>query len=104
MISKIYLTLLILIPSISFAKLSVVTTTTDIMWLVQKIGGTKVEVESLLNGNEDPHYIDAMPHFVGKVANADVFCLVGMDLEVGWAPKILARSGNKDVNHYSKVH
>ena len=38
-----------------------------------------------------------MPHFISKVANADMFCLVGLDLEVGWAPKVLSRSGNSKV-------
>ena len=89
--------LLLLISSISYAKINVITTTTDLQWLTKQIGGEKVKVESLLNGTEDPHYLDAMPHFISKVANADMFCLVGLDLEVGWAPKILSRSGNKKV-------
>ena len=38
-----------------------------------------------------------MPHWISKVSKADIFCYVGMDLEVGWAPKILARSGNSNV-------
>jgi len=78
-------------------KLRVVTTTTDLQWITKKIGGDKVSVYSLLNGTEDPHFIDAMPHFIGKVATADMFCLVGLDLELGWAPKVLKRSGNKQV-------
>ena len=89
--------ILILISSISHAKVNVITTTTDLQWLTKQIGGDKVKVESLLNGTEDPHYLDAMPHFISKVANADMFCLIGLDLEVGWAPKILSRSGNKKV-------
>ena len=89
--------LFLLFPSFALAKLNVVTSTTDIKWLVEKIGGDRVVVESLLTGFEDPHYIDAMPHFVGKAARADVFCLVGLDLEIGWVPKVLSRSGNKAV-------
>jgi zinc/manganese transport system substrate-binding protein len=79
-----------------------VTTTTDLQWLVQKIGGSRVKVESLLNGTEDPHFIDAMPHFVSKVAAADIFCLVGLELETGWAPGVLTRSGNKKVQKGGK--
>ncbi|MFG1494958.1 metal ABC transporter substrate-binding protein [Halobacteriovorax sp. GFR7] len=92
------ITIIFLIFSFNtMAKLKVLTTTTDIAWLAQKIGGEKVEVESLLNGTEDPHFMDAMPHFIAKAANADIFCMVGLDLEVGWAPKILTRSGNKNI-------
>ncbi len=97
MIFKILLVIFFQVPFFAYAKLNVITTTTDLKWLVKEIGGNKVEAQSLLNGTEDPHFIDAMPHFIGKVANADIFCLVGLDLEVGWAPKILVKSGNKQV-------
>ncbi len=86
----------------SFSQIRVVTTTTDLKWMVEKIGGNKVKVESLLNGKEDPHFIDAMPHFVSKVANAQMFCLVGLELEIGWAPRILQRSGNDNVQNGGK--
>jgi len=103
MIFKTFLcSIFILVSSIAHAKINVITTTTDLKWLCEKIGGDKVKVESLLNGTEDPHFIDAMPHFIGKVANANMFCLIGLDLEVGWAPKILSRSGNKEVQQGGK--
>ena len=97
MIFRYFVCFLLLFPSFGMAKLKVVTSTTDIKWLVKKIGGKKVEVESLLSGFEDPHYVEAMPHFVGKAARADVFCLVGLSLEVGWVPRVLSRSGNKKI-------
>ena len=87
----------LLFPGLAVAKLKALSSTTDIKWLVEKIGGDKVEVESLLSGFEDPHYVEAMPHFVGKAARADVFCLVGLSLEIGWVPKVLSRSGNKKI-------
>ncbi|MGB0452994.1 MAG: metal ABC transporter substrate-binding protein [Bacteriovoracaceae bacterium] len=100
--SKILTLILLFLPFLSYAKINVITTTTDLEWLVKQIGGEKVEVESLLNGTEDPHYLDAMPHFIGKVANADMFCLVGLDLEIGWVPKILTKSGNQKVQSGGK--
>ena len=82
MIFKITLTSLLLIFStLSIAKINVVTTTTDLKWLTEQIGRDKVMVESLLSGTEDPHYIDAMPHFIAKVAKADMFCLVGRQVK-----------------------
>lgn len=100
MISKI----LLLITSFSFLghaayaeKLYVVTSTPDVAWIVNKIGGDKVKTESLLDGSEDPHFVDAMPHFIAKVARADVVCSVGLELEIGWMPKVLTKSGNADV-------
>ncbi len=98
------LTYLILLPTLAFSKVNVITTTTDLEWAVKRIGGDLVKVESLLNGKEDPHYVDATPTFISKVANADIFCFIGMDLEVGWAPKVLSRSGNRKVQEGGKGH
>ena len=80
-----------------FAKLNVLTTTTDISWLVKAIGGERVKVTSLLSGTEDPHYVDAMPHWISKTSRADIVCLVGLELEIAWLPKVLQRSGNKKI-------
>lgn len=98
MIFKKYILLaLLFIHSTAFAQIKVVTSTTDLKWLVEQIGGKNVKVTSLLNGSEDPHFIDAMPHFVSRVAKADMFCLMGLELEVGWIPRVLQRSGNVNV-------
>ncbi len=84
------------------APLNVVTSTTDLAWLVKQIGGTHVEVTSLLKGTENPHYVDAVPEFIRLVSNASAVFLVGLDLEVGWMPKVLARSGNAQVQQGGK--
>ena len=68
---------LIFLPTLAFSKVNVITTTTDLEWAVKRIGGDLVKVQSLLNGREDPHYVDATPTFISKVANADVFCFIG---------------------------
>lgn len=82
---------------VSPAAIKVVTTLPDLAWTVKAIGKAHVETTSLLTGNEDPHFVDATPSFVSKVAGADVVCLVGLDLEIGWIPKVLSRSGNASV-------
>jgi zinc/manganese transport system substrate-binding protein len=56
-----------------------------------------VEVDSFLDGTEDPHFVDAVPSFITKAARADVVCSVGLDLEIGWLPRVLAKSGNAKV-------
>ena len=35
--------------------------------------------------------------FVLKVAQADMVCLNGLELEVGWLPKVLAKTGNAKI-------
>jgi len=74
--------------------LKVVVSLPPLAWLVQKVGGSEVQVDSLLRGTEDPHYVDALPSFVSKVSQADALCFIGMDLEDAWLPKVVERSGN----------
>ena len=47
-----------------------------------------------------------MPHLLlfPRWLDTDVFCFIGMDLEVGWAPKVLSRSGNRQVQKGGKGH
>ena len=90
--------LLILVGAVSAsAAVKVVTSTTDLAWLVKEVGGNFVEVQSLLKGNENPHYVDTVPEFIREVAEAQLVCIVGLDLEIGWMPKVLSKSGNAQV-------
>jgi zinc/manganese transport system substrate-binding protein len=84
------------------SRLKVVTTLPDLAALFVEIGGDAVEVRSLLKGIEDPHYADAVPEYIRLVASADVVCLMGLDLEVGWMPKVLSKSGNSKVQPGAK--
>jgi zinc/manganese transport system substrate-binding protein len=86
-------------PSLARAegKLKVVTTLPDLAWAAREIGKDRVEAKSLLKGSENPHFADAVPDFIRLVADADVVCLAGLELEVGWLPKVLSRSGNSKV-------
>lgn len=76
---------------------NVVTTIPDLAWMVQEIGGGKVKAQPLLRGTENPHYVDAVPSFIAKVAGADAVLSVGLELEVGWLPKVVARTGKAEV-------
>ncbi len=79
------------------APVPVVTTMNELAWAVQEIGGANVTAKALLDGTENPHYVDAVPEFIRLVADAQVVVLVGLDLEIGWMPKVLGRSGNAQV-------
>lgn len=80
-----------------FAKIKVVTTLPDVAEVVKAIGGNQVDVSSLLSGGTDPHFADARPDYILKVNRADVVCSVGLELEIGWLPKVLEKSGNSKV-------
>jgi zinc/manganese transport system substrate-binding protein len=94
---QIALALSLLLLSPAFGALKMVTSTTDLAWAAKEIGGANVEVQALLQGTENPHFIDAIPDYIRLVAEAQVVCIVGLELEVGWMPKVLAKSGNAQV-------
>ena len=85
------------LTSHAFAKIRVVTTIPEIAYAAREIGGELVDARALLKGTENPHHLDAVPEFVRLVADADVVCLVGLGLEVGYMPPVFARSGNAKV-------
>jgi zinc/manganese transport system substrate-binding protein len=76
------------------AKISVVVTTTDIKYIADQIGGDHVETFSMTKGTDDPHFIMTRPDFLTKLNQADLFCTVGLDLEIGWVPLLLQQSRN----------
>lgn len=78
-------------------KMNVITTLPDFAEAARTVGGEFVDVTSLLKGTEDPHFLDAVPSYISALSRADVILLAGLDLEVGWLPKVLAKSGNSKV-------
>lgn len=79
------------------APLKVVVTLPEIAEVVRDIGGSAVEVTSLLSGSEDPHFVDATPSLIATVSRADIVCSMGLELESGWIPKVLAKAANAKV-------
>lgn len=81
----------------SAQTLRVVTTIPDLAWMANEIGQGKVEAISLLNGTQDPHYVDARPDYVTHALKADVVCIVGLGLETSWIHRVLSKTGKKHI-------
>ncbi len=81
------------------AKLRVVGTLPDFAAIASEVGGDRVEVASLIQGTEDPHFVDPKPSHVLRVNRADLLICIGLGLESGWLPVLLtqARNGNVQV-------
>lgn len=77
--------------------LRVVATLPDLASLVRAVGGEAVEVDALVRGGEDPHFVEAKPSFIRLLNRADLFVYNGLDLEIGWVPPLLARARNSDI-------
>jgi ABC-type Zn uptake system ZnuABC Zn-binding protein ZnuA len=61
------------------------------------IGGKHVEVKTFVKGQEDPHALVARPSDVLDLSRADVFIVLGMAMEKGWAPALIDRSRNNKI-------
>lgn len=78
-------------------KLKVVTSTPDLAWLASELLQEMGEVKSLLGGYEDVHAVDAVPSYILAASKADVFCFVGVSLELGWVPKVIEKTANQNI-------
>src|SRR3990167_5568167 len=87
-----------------FAKLTVVTTTTDLAAIAREVGGDRIAVKSLGRGDQDPHYLEPKPSYVVTLSRADLMIDVGLDLEVGWLPVLLTQSRNGKIQRGAAGH
>jgi len=79
------------------AAVNVMTTTEDLADLTRQVGGDRVKVESIARGYQDPHFVEAKPSFILKLAKADLLVVVGRELEIGWLPPLIQQSRNAKV-------
>jgi zinc/manganese transport system substrate-binding protein len=81
-------------PFLGQAKLNVVVTTPDLGSVASEIGGDRIQLMVLMKPTEDPHFVDAKPSFITKLARADVLVEGGAELETGWLSALLQRANN----------
>jgi zinc/manganese transport system substrate-binding protein len=79
------------------AALNVVASTEDLAALTREVGGDKVTVDFIARGYQDPHFVEAKPSFILKLAKADLLVVVGRELEVGWLPPLVQQSRNAKI-------
>jgi zinc/manganese transport system substrate-binding protein len=79
------------------ASVRVIATTEDLADLTRQVGGDKVDVEALARGYQDPHFVEAKPSFILKLARAQLLVVVGRELEIGWLPPLIQQSRNSKI-------
>ena len=79
------------------SAVNVVASTEDLADLTRQVGGERVKVESIARGYQDPHFVEAKPSFILKLAKADLLVVVGRELEVGWLPPLVQQSRNSRI-------
>lgn len=86
------------------AKLNVVASIPDFGAIAQEIGGDKVKVTSIARGTEDPHFVDARPSFIRVLNQADVLVEGGLQLEMGWLPRLVNDARNARIQSDAPGH
>jgi len=71
------------------AGLRVVTSSTDLKALVEEVGGSRVQVESLAPPVHDPHSVEMKPSQMARLKAAALLVRIGLDHEP-WLTRLLA--------------
>jgi zinc/manganese transport system substrate-binding protein len=77
-------------------KIEVVTTLTVYADIARAIGGDRVEVNAIVAGDQDAHYVKPKPSFAVWMTKADLFVETGLDLEL-WVPDLIDKSRNPKI-------
>ncbi len=79
------------------AVLHVVSSIPTLGSLAKEVGGSRVDVESLGKGYQDPHFIEPKPNLMLVLNKADLLLHVGLELEIGWLPPLVLGSRNPKI-------
>ncbi len=81
----------------TLAKVNVVATLPFIGSIAKEIGKDKIEVTSLVKPSQDPHFAEAKPSMILAARKADIIMYNGLDLEIGYLPRIIESSNNPKI-------
>ncbi len=93
---KSYLILAVLVTAAAAsaaAKITAVTSSTDLAAIVREIGGPNVEVSSIAKGKSNLHFVEMLPSYMLKVSKADIYFKIGLAMDQ-WADGIIDGSRN----------
>jgi ABC-type Zn uptake system ZnuABC Zn-binding protein ZnuA len=84
-------------PALADEPLAVCATVSDLGNLAREVGGDQVEVTVFVPPKGDPHFVEARPSLIRALSEADLFVVIGLELEVGWAPRLWESARNSKV-------
>lgn len=62
--------------------------------LTKALGGNQVQIYTATTARQDPHRIQARPSLIAQARQANLLVCTGAELEIGWLPVLLRKSGN----------
>ena len=78
-------------------KIKVVATIPDLAEFARRIGGDRVEVNTLATGVEDIHAVPMKPSFAVLLNHADMVVLMGLEMEHAFLPALLEAARNPKI-------
>ncbi len=93
-IKRLVLMLIIVYAPSAMAKLNVFACEPEWGALAQELGGNALNIYTATTGKQDSHHIQARPSLFAKVRRADLLICTGAELEIGWLPLLLRKTGN----------
>ena len=95
---QIFIIAFLVCSNILFAadKINVVTTLSTYADIVKYIGKDKVDVQYIVQGDQDAHFVRPKPSFAVLLSKADLFISTGLDLEL-WVPSLVDMSKNDKI-------
>ena len=88
--------MLLVVSGFSQEKIKVVTTLSTYADIAKKIGGDKVNVNYIVPGDQDAHFVRPKPSYAVLLNDADLFVTTGLDLEM-WVPALVDMSKNNNI-------
>ncbi|HGY54773.1 MAG TPA: zinc ABC transporter substrate-binding protein [Caldithrix abyssi] len=77
-------------------RLNVVTTLSTYADIAKQIGKERIEVQYIVPGDQDAHFVRPKPSYAVMLSKADVFVTTGLDLEL-WVPSVVDMSKNDHI-------
>ncbi len=81
----------------AFAEVKIAATLPWIGSIAGEIGKDRIAVTTLIKPNQDPHFAEAKPSMILAARKADILMYNGLDLEIGYLPRIIESSNNPKI-------
>jgi len=84
-------------PFLDDDRLNISVSIASIQWLVDQIGGERVQTQSLTTSGDDPHTYEPSPAQMTAIAASDLYLTAGVEFEEVWIPKFTDANSNLQV-------
>lgn len=81
------------------AALPVFTSIPPQAWLLEQLGGERLQVENMLSANANPHNYDPSPRQLVALANARLYFTIGIPFEAMWRNRLASANTDMEFVH-----